>query len=286
MKISSLYSKDRAVLSFEVFPPKKDGNVETVYNTLAQLQVLKPDYISVTFGAGGSAANNYTSQIASVIKNKYGIEAMAHLTCVNSTKEDVLAILSQLRKENIENILALRGDIVPDIAPKTDFKYASDLVGFIKAQGDFGVSVAGYPETHFEAPSPEKDIENLKHKIDCGGESIITQLFFNNGLFYNYMEKIRKAGVNVPVCAGIMPVTNPKQIQRMVTMCGASLPSKFVKMIQKYESKPEALADAGIAFAVDQIVDLLSNGVDGVHIYTMNNPYVAKKITESVKGLL
>ena len=158
MKISSLFNSDRTVLSFEVFPPKKNGSVETVYNTIAELQSLRPDYISVTYGAGGSAANNYTCDIASLIKNKYGIEAMAHLTCVNSTKEDVDRVLNELKENNIENILALRGDKNPDFEPKTDFTYANDLVSYIKAKGDFGISVAGYPETHFEAPNGKKDV--------------------------------------------------------------------------------------------------------------------------------
>ncbi len=286
MKLSSLYNGDRTVLSFEVFPPKKTGSVETVYNTIAELQSLKPDYISVTYGAGGSSANNYTCDIASLIKNKYGIEAMAHLTCVNSTKEDVDRVLKDLKANNIENILALRGDKNPDFEPKTDFIHANDLVSYIKSQGDFGISVAGYPETHFEAPSGEIDIKNLKNKVDCGAQSIVTQLFFNNAYFYRFRERCDNAGITAPISAGIMPVTNSKQIGRMVSMCGASLPRKFVKMIQKYEDRPEALVDAGIAFAIDQIVDLVANGVDGIHIYTMNNPYIAKKITESIRGLL
>ena len=286
MKLSSFYDGDRTVLSFEVFPPKKTSSVETVYNTIAELQSLKPDYISVTYGAGGSAANNYTCDIASLIKNKYGIEAMAHLTCINSTKADVDRVLRELKENNIENILALRGDKNPDFEPKTDFIHANDLVAYIKSQGDFGVSVAGYPETHFEAPNGEIDIKNLKNKVDCGAQSIVTQLFFNNAYFYRFRDRCDSTGIYVPISAGIMPVTNSKQIERMVSMCGASLPRKFVKMIQKYEDRPEALVDAGIAFAVDQIVDLVANGVDGIHIYTMNNPYIAKKITESIRGLL
>lgn len=286
MKLSSLYNGDKTVLSFEVFPPKKTSSVETVYNAVAQIQSLRPDYISVTYGAGGSSVNNYTCDIASLIKNKYGIETMAHLTCINSTKEDVDRVLAQLKENNIENILALRGDKNPDIEPKTDFIYASSLVSYIKKHGDFGVAVAGYPETHFEAPSEDADIQNLKHKIDCGAQNVVTQLFFNNEHFYRFRDKCDYAGITVPISAGIMPVTNKKQIERMVTMCGASLPQKFVKMIQKYEDRPQSLIDAGIAFAVDQIVELISNGVDGIHIYTMNNPYIAKKITESIKGLL
>ena len=286
MKISELYNGDKTVLSFEVFPPKKTGSVETVYNTIAELQTLRPDYISVTYGAGGSAANNYTCDIASLIKNKYGIEAMAHLTCVNSTSADVDRVLGELKENNIENILALRGDKNPDFEPATDFSYANELVTYIKNQGDFGISVAGYPETHFEAPNGAVDIKNLKNKVDCGAQSIVTQLFFNNSYFYRFRDRCAFAQINSPISAGIMPVTNKNQIERMVSMCGASLPRKFVKMIQKYEDRPQALVDAGIAFAIDQIIDLIANDVDGIHIYTMNNPYIAKKITESIKGLL
>ncbi len=286
MKIKDLYKKEKAVLSFEVFPPKKSSGVETVYNAINELKELKPDYISVTYGAGGSSVNNYTYEIASHIKNNLGIESMAHLTCVNSTKEDVLNVLKELKENNIENILALRGDRVPDVEPKTDFKYAKDLVTYIKQNGDFGVAGACYPETHVEALSSADDIKHLKEKVDAGAENLVSQLFFDNSFFYKFAEKCEIAGIEVPICAGIMPVTNKNQIERMVTLCGASLPQKFVKMIQKYESKPEALVDAGIAFAVDQIVDLISNGVDGIHIYTMNNPYIARKITESIKGLL
>lgn len=286
MKIKELYNRDRTVLSFEVFPPKKTRGVETVYNAIDELKDLKPDYISVTYGAGGSEVNNFTCEVASYIKNKCNIESMAHLTCVNSEKYDVDKVLKELKENNIENILALRGDKVPGIEPKTDFKYASDLVAYIKENGDFGISGACYPETHAEAKTPKDDILNLKYKVDCGAETLVSQLFFDNKYFYDFKEKCEIAGISVPVCAGIMPVTNKNQIERMVTMCGASLPQKFVKMIQKYESRPEALVDAGIAYAIDQIVDLISNGVDGVHIYTMNNPYIARKITESIKGLL
>ena len=281
-----MYSKGRTILSFEVFPPKKTSAVETVYKAIDALKDYKPDYISVTYGAGGSSVNNYTCEIASLIKNKYGIESVAHLTCVNNKKEDIDTILADFKNNNIENILALRGDIVPGSEPEKDFTYASDLITYIASHGDFGIAGACYPETHIEAKSPEDDIINLKRKIDAGAQDLVTQLFFSNELFYDFREKCAKQGINVPMAAGIMPVTNKKQIERMVTMCGASLPQKFVKMLQKYESRPESLTDAGIAYATDQIVDLIANGVDGIHIYTMNNPYVAGKITDSIKNLL
>ena len=286
MKIAEMFGKGKTILSFEVFPPKKTSSIETVYNTIEQLTDLKPAYISVTYGAGGNLANNSTCEIASAIKNKYNTEAMAHVTCVNCSKSDLETILGRFNEAGIENILALRGDINPDVPPKTDFKYASELVTFIKEHGNFGISGACYPEVHAEAPDMITDILNLKKKVDAGAETLVTQLFFENKAFYDFRDKARIAGINVPISAGIMPVTNKSQIERMVTMCGASLPQKFTKMIQKYEFNQEALIDAGIAYAADQIVDLISNGVEGIHLYTMNNPYVARKITEIIGKLL
>lgn len=285
MKISEKFGKGRAVLSFEVFPPKKTSSVNTIYDTLDKLKSLNPDFISVTYGAGGTATDN-TCEIASKIKNDLHIEAVAHLTCVNSTKQEVARILERFKENNIENILALRGDISPDIEPKNDFKYASELCSFIKETGNFGVSGACYPEVHLEADDEVSDILNLKHKVDCGAEHLMSQLFFDNSVFYRFLERTRIAGINVPIEAGIMPVTNKNQIEKMVSMCGASLPAKFTKIMQKYEHNPEALRDAGIAYAVEQIVDLLANNVDGIHLYTMNNAYVAEKISSAVSSLL
>ena len=227
-----------------------------------------------------------TCDIASYIQNGLGITSAAHLTCVYSDRELILERLKQLKERNVENILALRGDINPDIPRLHDFEYASDLTHFIKENGDFHVSGACYPECHIEAENLDKDIENLKIKIEAGAEHLMSQLFFDNSVFFNFLEKARAAGVNVPIEAGIMPVTNAKQIQRMVSMCGASLPAKFSKTMQRYENNPEALRDAGIAYAIDQIVELISSGVDGIHLYTMNNPYVAGKISESIKNML
>jgi len=286
MQIASLFEQHKTVLSFEVFPPKKTSPIETIYTTLDELKGLHPDFISVTYGAGGNAGDTATSEIASVIKNKYGIEPLAHLTCVNYTKPEIELILNRLEKNGIENILALRGDINPEIPPKNQFKYASELVTYIKGRGGFHVSGACYPEGHIDSSSMEEDILNLKNKVDAGAEHLISQLFFDNSFFYSFFEKARIAGVHVPIEAGIMPVVNKAQIERMVTLCGASLPSKFSKMLQRFEYSPEALRDAGIAYAVDQIVDLISQGVDGIHLYTMNNAYIARKISESISGLI
>lgn len=286
MKIPELFKNGKTVFSFEIFPPKKTSPIETIYSTLDELSSLKPAFISVTYGAGGNTANSKTCEIASLIQDKYNITSVAHLTCVNCTKADIDVMLEQLKQHGIENILALRGDINPDIPPKNDFKYASELVEYIKSHGDFSVSGACYPEGHMETESIIDDIKNLRHKVDAGANHLISQLFFDNSHFYDFLEKARIAGIDVPVDAGIMPVINKGQIERMVSMCGASLPSKFTKMMQRYEHNPEALRDAGIAYAIDQIVDLISNGVDGIHLYTMNNPYVAKKISGSISSLL
>lgn len=287
MKIKDIFNKnDRAILSFEVFPPKKNSPIESVYNKLEEICAIKPDFISVTYGAGGTGGHSRTCEIASKIKNDFGVEAVAHLTCVNSTKADIDSTLEDFKAHNIENILALRGDYVEGVEPKKDFIYASDLCAYIKSKSDFDLGGACYPEVHLEADDEVADILNLRKKVEAGAEHLISQLFFDNSVFYRFIERAKIAGINVPVEAGIMPVTNKHQIERMVSMCGASLPVKFSKIMQKYDTKPEALRDAGIAYAVEQIVDLLANGVDGIHLYTMNNPYVAKKISEAVVSLL
>ena len=286
MKIPAMFAPDKTVFSFEIFPPKKTGSIETIYDTLDALHDLRPDFISVTYGAGGNAADSSTCDIASIIKHKYRIEPLAHLTCINSTKADVDVNLQRLKDNEIENILALRGDINPDLPPRRDFRYASELVSYIKARGTFSLSGGCYPEGHPDTPSLVEDVLHLRKKVDAGVDHLVSQLFFDNNYFYAFLERARIAGITVPIEAGIMPVTSKKQIEKMVVMCGASLPPKFVKMMQKYEHHPDALRDAGIAYAVDQIVDLISHNVDGIHLYTMNNPYIARKISESVSSLL
>lgn len=287
MKTRTLFdNSDKTVFSFEVFPPKKTSPIESVYGKLEEICALKPDFISVTYGAGGTGGHSRTCEIASKIKNDLGVESMAHLTCVNSTKEMIDETLEDFKKHNIENILALRGDYVDGVKPQKDFVYASELCAYIKAKGDFDLAGACYPEVHLDAKNEVEDVLNLKKKVDAGAGHLISQLFFDNAVFYRFVERTKIAGINVPIEAGIMPVTNKSQIERMVSLCGASLPPKFVKIMQKYESKPDALRDAGIAYAVEQIVDLIANGVDGIHLYTMNNPYIARKITEAVSSLL
>lgn len=284
MKVRELFDK-KTVFSFEVFPPKKTSSVDVIYRTLEELRNLSPDFISVTFSAGGSGNGQLACDVASKIK-EYGITPMIHLPCINYTKDEIAATLEEIKKRGIENILALRGDINPDIPPKNDFKYASDLIAYLKQQGDFDIAGACYPECHPDADNIIDDIRNLRTKVEAGADHLITQLFFDNDTFYEFREKAAIAGINVPIEAGIMPVVNKNQIERMVTTCGASLPRKFVKMMQKYEHNPEALRDAGIAYAVNQIVDLVADGVDGIHLYTMNNAYVARKISEAVSGII
>ncbi|HBT64065.1 MAG TPA: methylenetetrahydrofolate reductase [NAD(P)H] [Ruminococcaceae bacterium] len=286
MSIAELFKKKQTVYSFEIFPPKKTGSIETIYSTLDQLGGLSPDFISVTYGAGGNPADRSTCEIASIVKNKYHIEPMAHLTCVNDSREDIVEILRQLKENGIKNILALRGDKRPDIPPKSDFHYASELVEFIRSQGEFHISGACYPHGHPESDNMIDDILNLRKKVDAGADHLISQLFFDNSVFYSFLERARIAGINVPIEAGIMPVLNKNQIERMISLSAASLPAKFTKMISKYEHNPVALRDAGIAYAVDQIVDLISNGVQGIHLYTMNNPLVARKISQSISSLI
>lgn len=287
MKISSAFKNDKTVFSLEIFPPKKSGgDISTVYKTLDGLQSTKPDFISVTYGAGGNRADLTTFEICKIIKEKYHLEALAHLTCVNSTREDIDFILEKLNEGKIENILALRGDIKEGVEPKNDFKHASDLVEYIKSSGyDFSVSGACYPEVHIHAESPVSDILALKRKVELGAEHLVSQLFFDNSAFYYFLEKARIAGIDVPIEAGIMPVVNIKQIERMVAMCGASLPPKFSRVMSRFADKPEALFDAGIAYAIDQIIDLISNGVDGIHLYTMNNPIVAQRIFSAIDSM-
>ena len=293
MNTSEIF-KNKTTFSFEVFPPKKTSPIETIYNTLDELKNLKPDFISVTFGAGGSENSETTLSIANRIKTVCGVESVVHLPCINLTKEDATSLLTDFRAAGIENILALRGDKVEGKEPCKDFLHASDLIQFIKefdalnqdsSEQSFNIIGACYPEGHPDSPSLVDDIRNLKIKVDAGASHLISQLFFDNNCFYDFIEKARLAGIDVPIEAGIMPVVNKAQIERMVSRCGVVLPKKYTAMMEKYGDNAEAIRDAGIAYAIDQIVDLVSQGVDGIHLYTMNNPFVAKKITQAVESL-
>ena len=285
MRLAQLFGQGRTVFSCEVFPPKRDMPVDSIYTTLDGLQDIRPDFISVTFGAGGSQVNQTTHEIASIIQNRYHIPAMAHLTCVAAGRAEVDHLLAQLKGDGVENVLALRGDVNPDIPPKTDFAHASDLVAYIHARGDFGVSAACYPEGHLESPDLVSDIRHLKEKVDAGAQHLVSQLFFDNEDFFRFLERARIAGINVPIEAGIMPVLSQNSIRRMVSMCGASMPRKLTRILAKYGDHPEALREAGIAYAIDQISDLIAGGVDGIHLYTMNNPDVARQIAGSISAI-
>ncbi|MBP2097507.1 methylenetetrahydrofolate reductase [NAD(P)H] [Enterococcus rivorum] len=284
MKIGPLF-KQKTVFSFEIFPPRPTASIQTIYSTLDRLKGLEPDFISVTFGAGGNINDQLTVDIAEKIQKEHFLPSVAHLPAANLTKAEVRDILHELSEKKVKNILALRGDLLPDSTPKTDFKYASDLVQFIKENGDFHVVGACYPEVHAEAKNSVEDIKSLKIKVDSGVDQLITQLFFDNRSFYNFKEKCEIANIDVPIQAGIMPVVNKKQVERIVKMSDVSLPEKFIKMMEKYEHNPEAFRDAGIAYAINQIVDLVAQGVDGIHLYTMNNPYVAQRIRVATRSL-
>jgi len=286
MKIESKFQKKKPVLSFEIYPPKRDKAIQNIDETLAILSELNPDFISVTFGAGGSHTNNQTVALAKRIKHQFGIDPLVHLTCLNSSKFEICELLEELKDADIDSILALRGDVNPEVEAKKDFRYASDLVKFIRQYGDFSISGACYPECHTESKNKVEDIAHLKEKVDSGVQHLISQLFFDNNAFYSFQEHIQIAGMQVPVEAGIMPVINQAPIEKMVTLCGASLPEKFSRIMHKYEDNREALFDAGMAYAINQIVDLLAHDVDGIHIYTMNNPIVAKRICDGIKNLI
>lgn len=281
MKAITLFEK-KPVLSFEVFPPKPNVPIESIYHTLEALKDLHPDFISVTYGAGGSVPGASTAEICDTIQNQHGIPAIAHLPCINETKDSVLQKLAVFREKGIENILALRGDRNPDIKPKTDFKYAADLIAFIRQNGDFDIAAACYPEGHPESPDLDTDIAHLKAKVDAGASHLISQLFYHDRDFYRFREKISQQNISVPVEAGIMPVTAKRSIERMVSLCGASIPKRLAKLMARYSDDPVSLKAAGLEYAIMQILDLLENGADGIHIYTMNNPDVARYIMEQI----
>lgn len=282
MNIREIFNKKRLVFSFEIFPPKATSAVDTIYKTLEALSDLRPDFISVTYGAGGGSNQNKTKEISSLIKNKYNIESVAHLTCIRSTKDEIKQILEELKEEGIENILALRGDIPLEEEVKGDFHHASDLAKFIKDNGDFNLAGTCYPEGHMDCNSLEEDVKNLKYKIDAGVTHLISQLFYDNDKFYKFLDLTKKYNINVPIQAGIMPITNNKQIARIVELSGCKIPDKYYKIMDKFAHDTDAMMDAGIAYATEQIIDLISMGVDGIHLYTMNNPYVARKTHDNI----
>ena len=286
MKISEIQEKKKKSLSFEIFPPKKDKELENIDETLSVLCELKPDFISVTFGAGGSANCNRTIELAKKIKNEYHVEPVVHLTCLHYGKKEIDEFARILTEEGLENVLALRGDRNPNIPEKDDFKHASDLISYLETKGDFCCLGACYPEVHPESEDRVSEIRNLKTKVDAGAELLLSQLFFDNEIFFRFRDECRMADINVPLIPGIMPVINASQIKRMVTMCGASFPERFEKIIHKYEDNKKALFDAGMSYAISQIIDLLVSDIDGIHLYTMNIPLVARKICAGIRNII
>lgn len=282
MKIKNLYKIKKTVISFEIFPPNEKYPIESVYETIDELSKLKPDFISVTYGAGGTTRGR-TVEIASRIKNIYGIEPLTHLTCFGAKNNEIENILKELKKKNIKNILALRGDLPKDReGVDGDFKYASKLIEKIKKENEFCVGGAFYPEGHQET-NDLLDLFYLKEKVREGADFLISQIFFDNNYFYDFKNKCDKLGINIPLIPGIIPVTNAKQIKRITELCGSTIPLKFQKILMRYEDNPKALKEAGIAYAVEQIIDLLSSGIPGVHIYTMNKVDVVAEIMRRIK---
>lgn len=282
--MKDFFDKKRPTLTFEIFPPKGNVSLKSIFETVDAMASLAPDLISVTYGAGGSSRDN-TVEIASEIQNSYSIPALAHLTCVGSTAADMERILTRLHENGVKNILALRGDLAEGETLK-DFHYASDLIKFIKERYDFKIFAACYPEKHIEALSMEEDLRRLKEKADSGADAFVSQLFFDNEYFYEFRGRARALGVTAPIIAGIMPITSASQINRMVSMCGASVPADVQRIIKAYGHNSMAMKEAGIAHATAQIVDLLATGVDGIHLYTMNLPDIAKRISENIRGIL
>lgn len=285
MKISEIYAQKKNVLSFEIFPPKKDDELKNIEPTLDVLAELQPDYISVTFGAGGSSNNNKTIALAKKIKENYKIEPVVHLTGMCYSRAEIDEFAKQIAAEGIENVLALRGDYNPNVPAKDDFKYASELIAYLKETTSFCIAGACYPEDHPNSPDHVSEMINLKKKVDAGADLLLSQLFFDNENYYKFIEDCKIAGINVPITPGIMPVINEKQIRRMVDTCGANLNDKLERILRCFGDKPEALYSAGMNYATGQVIDLLANGMDGIHLYSMNNPEVAKQICNEVRSL-
>lgn len=290
MKISELFKKQTPALSFEVFPPKTSDTYETVKDAAEHIAALKPDFMSVTYGAGGGTSK-YTIDIAKDIEERYGVPVIAHLTCVSSSKDTVKERISDMTAAGIKNVLALRGDIPEDMKNDTNrkwhYSHAVDLIRELKESGgDFCVGGACYPEVHPESSCQKEDIKYLKEKIDAGCEFLTTQMFFDNNLFYNFMYKIREAGITVPVVAGIMPITNAKQVERAIMLSGSHMPQRFKALVDHFGTNPRAMMQAGIAYSTDQIIDLLANGVNAVHVYSMNKPEVAAAIQRNLSEII
>lgn len=287
MKIRDILKEKQTHISFEIFPPKTDAGYDNVLMATERIAELKPSFISVTYGAGGGTSKN-TANIASHIRDDFGITSLAHLTCASSTKEEVRQVVSDLKQRGIENILALRGDIPQEqeFPVPNHYQYASELIEDIKNQGDFCIGAACYPEGHVETEHKKDDIQHLKHKVDCGVDFLTTQMFFDNSILYNFLYRIREQGITVPVLPGIMPVTNGKQMKRICELSGTALPDRFRAIVDHFGDNPAAMEQAGIAYATDQIIDLIANGIRNIHIYSMNKPEVARAIMSNLSEII
>ena len=290
MKLTKIFEKNTPHLSFEVFPPKTTTAFESVKVATEQIAALKPSFMSVTYGAGGGTSQ-YTLDIAKNIKAQYGVPTLAHLTCVSSTKDTVREMIERIKAVGIENIMALRGDIPANMldADRSGWAYshAVELVRELKESGaDLCIGGACYPEIHPESANQKEDIKYLKEKVDAGCDFLTTQMFFDNNLFYNFMYKIREAGINVPIVPGIMPITNANMVERSIKMSGSFMPQRFKALVDKFGSDPDAMKQAGIAYTTDQIIDLYANGITNVHVYSMNKPEVAERIQSNVSAII
>ena len=289
MKISTLLGQNTLSLSFEVFPPKTESGFDSVKAATEEIAALKPAFMSVTYGAGGGTSR-YTLDIAKNIKAQYGVPTLAHLTCVSSTRETVAQKIAEIRAAGIENVMALRGDIPKGMEQEDrsgwDYRYAIDLIRELKEAGDFCIGGACYPEIHPESADQTEDIRHLKEKVDAGCDFLTTQMFFDNNLLYNFLYKIRQAGVTVPVIPGVMPITNANQVERAIQLSGSFVPQRFKSLVDKFGHDPAAMKQAGIAYATDQIIDLYANGITNVHVYSMNKPDVAQKILENLSDII
>ena len=288
MKIKDLFAKKSPTLSFEVFPPKSGANFDTVQTATREIAKLKPDFMSVTYGAGGGTSE-YTAAIAKDVLDNYGVTPLAHLSCVSSDRNTIVGEIKKLQSCGVENILALRGDIPQNAPPREQwhYHYACELVAEIKSIApDLCIGGACYPEGHVERTSYADDIKNLKTKVDAGCDFLTTQMFFDNGIFYNFLYKIRSAGIDVPVVAGIMPVANLRNVKRSCELSGTELPYRFKQIIDRFGENPAAMKQAGTAYAIEQIIDLIANGVNNIHIYTMNKPDVAAAIQSGLSEII
>lgn len=286
MKITALLAENKPILSFEVFPPKTESGFDSVRTATEEIAALHPAFMSVTYGAGGGTSD-FTVRLASELQDVCGVTALAHLTCVSSTKEHVGRVLGELKARGIQNVLALRGDI-PEGMDRSNavYQYAYQLIEEIHAAGDFCVGAACYPEGHVECDHQEEDILHLKRKVESGCDFLTTQMFFDNSVLYSFLYRILAKDIHVPVIAGVMPVTNGKQIKRICALSGTTLPARFRSILDRFGDNPAAMKQAGIAYATEQIIDLIANGVRGVHVYTMNKPDVAESILHNLSSIL